>query len=600
MSLKKWISENILNSNNNLISPRVQGAWIKNNFLSQYSRILEKTSFLKDVSLSERIYCVMNDFRVRPVCKCGSEVEFIKYSMGYRKYCSSECQKEDVAYINEKKARSFKKTCQEKYGVDNVFRLEEVKDKIKETCVEKYGVDNSFKNSEVREKQKQTMIDRYGVSHNMKSEDLKDKIREKYGGILPLHSEESKDKIQETFEQKYGGRFGASAQIREKIKKTMLERYGVDHPCKSKELMQKRKEAWEKKYESGHPSRKHMSKEVYDKLSNPQWLKHQHHDLKKPCMVISLELGLNPNSVNHYMKKNGIEIMNYLNSYPEQEIVDFIDQECVRNSRNIIPPLELDIYVPEHDLAIEYDGLFWHSYGEKKEGVEEKRKHLFKTDKCREKGIQLLHIFENEWINPVQQDIWKSMISSKMRRNDRVFARKCKIREISDTKVIRDFLVSNHLQGFAGSSVKLGLFHQEDLVSLMTFGKTRYSKKYEWEMIRFCNKKYLNVIGGPSKMFKYFVNNYHPKSVISYADLRHSDGNMYDKLSFKLSHLSDPNYFYFKYPDMTLYPRIKFQKHKLHKVLEVFDPNLSEVENVYANGYRRIWDCGNMIYVWND
>ena len=129
----------------------------------------------------------------------------------------------------------------------------------------------------------------------------------------------------------------------------------------------------------------------------------------------------------------------------------------------------------------------------------------------------------------------------------------------------------------------------------MTFGKTRFSKKYEYEMIRFCNKKFISVVGGASKLYKYFIRNYKPKSVISYANRRYSDGNLYDKLGFKFSHFSTPNYWYFK-NNQKLYSRIMFQKHKLKDLLESYDSNKSEIENMIANNYQRIFDCGNIIF----
>jgi len=181
-------------------------------------------------------------------------------------------------------------------------------------------------------------------------------------------------------------------------------------------------------------------------------------------------------------------------------------------------------------------------------------------------------------------------------RNNRIFGRKTKVKEIKDNYLIREFLNNNHLQGFAGSSIKLGLFHENELVSLMTFGKTRFSKKYEYEMIRFCNKKFISVVGSASKLYKYFINNYKPKNIVSYADRRYSNGNLYKQLGFEFSHFSNPNYWYCNNSSYNLYSRIKFQKHKLHNLLENFDVNKSEVKNMTDNHYRRIFDCGNMIF----
>ena len=292
-----------------------------------------------------------------------------------------------------------------------------------------------------------------------------------------------------------------------------------------------------------------------------------------------------------YLHKHGICIENNFSSQYEKEIADFINISNIKtNTRKVISPYELDVYIPDHKLAIEFNGLYWHS-------KHLKNYHLNKTEMCAKKGIKLLHIFENEWLNPIKQSIWKSIINNKLGGNDRIVARKTKVEKIVDNKLVREFLNNNHLQGFAGSSVKLGLFYENELVSLMTFGKTRFSKKYEYEMIRFCNKKFLSIVGGASKLYKYFIRNYKPKSVISYADRRYSDGNLYNKLGFEFSHFSAPNYWYFKLPDMTLRSRIQFQKHKLSGLLETFDNSKTEIENMSNNKYRRIFDCGNIIYV---
>lgn len=110
------------------------------------------------------------------------------------------------------------------------------------------------------------------------------------------------------------------------------------------------------------------------------------------------------------------------------------------------------------------------------------------------------------------------------------------------------------------------------------------------------NKKFTSIAGGASKLYKYFISNYKPSSVVSYADLRYSNGNLYKKLGFEFSHFSNPNYWYFKLPDMTLHSRVRFQKHRLCNLLENFDNNKTEVENMLNNGYRRIFDCGNAVY----
>ena len=131
----------------------------------------------------------------------------------------------------------------------------------------------------------------------------------------------------------------------------------------------------------------------------------------------------------------------------------------------------------------------------------------------------------------------------------------------------------------------------------MTFGKTRFSKKYEWELLRFCCKLGYHIPGAAGKLLKHFERKYNPKSLVSYADRRWSQGQLYGKLGFTLDHVSNPDYWYFKQNTILLESRVKYQKYKLSKILDNFDENKTEVENMKANGYFRIFDCGNFVFV---
>jgi len=253
---------------------------------------------------------------------------------------------------------------------------------------------------------------------------------------------------------------------------------------------------------------------------------------------------------------------------------------------------ETDIYVPSKKIAIEFDGIYYHSELLGKD----KNYHLRKTDFFKEQDIQLIHVFENEWI--LKQDIVKSVIMSKLGlSSDRIYARKCQIRNLTSAEA-KHFLGENHLQGYIGSSVRIGLIYNDKIVSIMTFGKPRFNKKYEWEMIRFCNKLDTSVLGGFGRLLNFFIKE-HSNSIVSYADRRYSDGGVYLNNHFRLSHSSKPNYFYFKNGNYELESRNKYQKHKLCKLLNSFNSSLTEWENMQLNGYNRIFDCGNLVFVYD-
>ena len=288
----------------------------------------------------------------------------------------------------------------------------------------------------------------------------------------------------------------------------------------------------------------------------------------------------------------------YNKSFGEHEVLEYcqsLSDNVISGDRHIIKPLELDIYMPDNNFAIEYDGLYWHSFNTITQ--EDKNVHLRKTKLCKEKSIQLLHIFENEWDHYKKQEIWKSIIKNKLGQSFKIFARKCEILEVSfkDSQI---FLENNHLQGRCNSSINIGLFYNNELISLMTFGKSRFNKKVDWELLRFCNKLNYYVVGAASRLFKNFLKG-HTGSVISYADMRYSDGKLYRNLGFEFEHISGPNYWYWKVNNgILLESRIQYQKHKLKGKLEEFDENLTETENMYNNGYRKIYDCGNQVWIY--
>lgn len=277
----------------------------------------------------------------------------------------------------------------------------------------------------------------------------------------------------------------------------------------------------------------------------------------------------------------------------EQEIQNWLENliKIEKNKRFFYKKkrFELDVFAPSKNIGIELNGLYWHS---EVSGNKDRNYHLGKTKFFKNQGIQIIHIFEDEWIE--KQEIIKSIILSKLGLiQNKIFAQKCQIKEIS-SKEAKLFLFDNHIQGETNSKINIGLFHENILLSLMTFGKPKFNKNYNWEMTRFCNKINYSVVGGASKMLSYFKKNNIGK-IISYADLRFSTEELYEKLGFNCLHQTSPNYFYLTNNFHRVH-RIQFQKHKLKDKLKFFDPNLTEWQNMQLNNYDRIWDCGNLVF----
>lgn len=309
----------------------------------------------------------------------------------------------------------------------------------------------------------------------------------------------------------------------------------------------------------------------------------------KPYTFFSFERGyLGCGNCINGVSTNEIEIRQFLK--------DLLPNETIRyNDRTLIKPLELDFYIPNKQIAIEFNGLYWHS----ELAGKNRNYHLVKTQKCLEQNTKLLQIFSSEW--SAKSNILKSIISSKLGVfQKRIYARNCSIQEITPSEK-QKFLDENHLQGNDNSAFYIGLFNDNELVSLMTFGKRKITKaSAKLELIRFCTKLYTQVIGGASKLLTYFERKYQPESLTTYSDRRYGTEGFYKQLGFELSHISKPNYWYFSTKTNNLLEnRIKYQKYKLQKRFANFKAELSEWEIMKLNGYNRIWDCGNLVFVKN-
>ena len=272
-------------------------------------------------------------------------------------------------------------------------------------------------------------------------------------------------------------------------------------------------------------------------------------------------------------------------------LVNFIKENT--DKEVLVDTNDIDIFIPELKIGFDYNELFYHC-----EIFKKKSYHLDKTKKYLNEGITLMHIWEDDWV--LHQDIIKSMILNKLKKSTSIFARKCKIKEITDSSIVRSFLVNNHIQGFVGSKIKLGLYYNDELVSLLTLGDLRKSMNQDaaedtYELLRFCNKLGYSIVGGASKLFNYFIKTYNPKHIISYSDYSRSVGNMYSQLGFKLSHNSDPNYYYI-IENKRIY-RFNFRKDKLIK--DGFDPNKSEVKIMHEQGYYRMFDSGMQKWIYD-
>jgi very-short-patch-repair endonuclease len=517
-----WIRENLFNKNGNI--KWNYASIIKNTGAIDF--ILEKTSFLDfDLKLLERIYCIYNDIKYKKVCKiCKSNVRFINFSSGYSNYCSNKCINSDND-VKIKISNSIKKNNIRKYGVENVYQNEKIKNKIKHNNLIKYGVDNVFKSSVIKEKIKNVIIKKYGVDHISKSDYFKDKLKN-------------------ISQNKYGTNYFLQAdEIKEKIKQTNLKRYNVNYIL---ELKDKKEQGMLNKFGVKNISQLHISKNSLECLLNKNWMieKYKHSSVNE----IALELNVDKRTVINYLSKYNIIKYRSYKSLAEKEIIDFIGKniKITINSRKIISPYELDIYIPDYNLAIEFNGLYYHSRYDKDY-------HLNKTKLCFNKGIKLLHIFENEWIN--KTNVWKSIINYYLNRNTFIDFKNCTTNNVND---IESFVFNNSLKECI-NGYNLGLFYNNDLIALMICNNKE---------LRLYIKNYFNI--NFNDFFNYFINYYNIKCLNMILDRRYE---YYKYNGFKLKKYTKCNCYYYKLPDITLF-------------------------NNKINGYERIYDCGNIIYEW--
>ena len=344
------------------------------------------------------------------------------------------------------------------------------------------------------------------------------------------------------------------------------------------------------------------------KLRDYQWLYGQYVTENKTCEEIADMLGSTKSTISIYLHKHNIEI-SAPNSYDrthnkvsseELEVLEFVATiyagNIITNSRTICSGgLEIDIYIPEKNLAIEYNGVYSHLYRPDESsfsGRKDSAYHLKKTMDCHARGIKLIHIFSSSWYE--RKDNWKNFIRNQLNLNtNKIPARKCVIGEISvDEKNL--FLDQHHLQGKDKSSLKYGLFYDGVLVSVMTFAKPRFSSKCDWELTRFAVKGDYTIIGGFSKLLSH-MRKTHDGTIVSYADRMYSNGDVYSRNGFVLDAVNRPSYYYVCKNSTVLINRMNLTKKNLLKKL--YKPHLTENELARELGYSKIYDCGTLTYI---
>lgn len=318
----------------------------------------------------------------------------------------------------------------------------------------------------------------------------------------------------------------------------------------------------------------------------------------KNLKTISDENNISIEQLKKAFVENNIQVRlhSYNKSKGETECLDFIKslgESCY--SAMLDKKFEIDCYVPTKHFGVEYCGEFWHRFVKSKNN---KHYHRNKMRFAKERNVFILTIFESEWMT--KKDIVKSIIRSKLGHSKKIYARKCMLREITKREA-EAFHQNNHISGSANSSINIGLFHNDILVSVLSFIKSRFDKEYEYEISRFSSLLNYTIVGGLSKMFSYFVKTYKPSSCMTYSDLRIGEGKSYEKIGFICMGETPPNYFYYHKNKKYLESRMLYQKHKLKKLMPLtYSDHKSESQIMEEEGYYKIYDCGNKKYGWRN
>ncbi len=466
----------------------------------------------------------------------------------------------------------------------------EISAKRKTTCIEKYGVENPFQSDDVKQKIAQTNIERYGYAFSMQNEDVKKKAietnRTRYGCDYASQSKGFRERYTNTCREKWGvDAYTQSEEHKAKIVSACREKWGVDNYSFTDEF----------KIGLAH----------WTRWSN--WESNKRILAFKDIALLDTRKVYADNTIHHYRcERCGkdfwstdtnpqvvrcIDLCRWRKgkSNGEIEVQDFIKSlgfQSISKDRSILSGKELDIFVPEKKLAIEYNGSWWHR-GDKIG----KDYHLNKTLGCQKKSIRLIHVFEWEWQN--RRPACESLIKSALGIFDHsIGARECAVMSLESGEY-RKFLEENHLQGAVNSSIRIGLKKDGELVACAGWGGSRF-KQGEMELHRFCLKSGWRIQGALSKLCAHSGLD----SFVSYVDLAHFTGDGYRRAGFVETGRSAPNYRWCRGTEVLT--RMQTQKHKLPELLgESFDPSLTEAENMALAGWTQVFDCGNIKMEWN-
>lgn len=537
--------------------------------LTKLRRVLSECGLLHEVAaiktdLSEAFYWWAHDLKDYPK-KCRQCAQAVTKFSGWRThysqtdYCSVQC----AAYGCVDKRRQ---TCEDRYGVHSPAQAPAIMQKMQQTCEDRYGTRCYLTSNDGLVKAAQTVQARYGA----------DRIS---------RTQHWRSKTSATKALRWGADntvFGANSKINEGARETLSRSIGEPWP---NDWSFQQLTAWKASHTSvcTKAADRGFSVEAIDNTNRIVSARHQ-------CgRAGQWSIG------NGMLRCSDCDPIKY--SRFEQGIAQFLNSLGVsfeRNDRKKIAPLELDFFIPSHNLAIECNGDYWHSYSSP-ESAQDRGRHLRKLEICEAAGIRLIQIKEHLWHH--RQPQIEAIIQSALGNNSTVFARKCSLQDVP-LKQARAFCEKFHVQGAVGGQFALGLYHGRELVQVAIFGKPRFrqQKDKDLELLRLCTLPGRSIVGGVSKILSAAVVKTE-KSVVTYIDRMLFNGAAFAKISRQLQPTKPSYEWIYRAQVLT---RFQTQKGRLSRVLgEQFDPNLSEHANMFAARAARLWDCGNHVFIFS-
>lgn len=577
-----------------------------------------------------QIYC--DNIHYGPCPVCGKPVVIKDLSIGPQ-CCSEECR-----------VQRIKQTCKEKYGNECVLNSDYGLNLRKQTCSEKYGATSYLASEEGKQKYTETMLTRYGVKYPLQSKEIKAKLvytnRMRYGVDYVMQNSDVKTKAADAATA-HGGYSFKNPEIKARIDETNMKRYGTVFPTQNPEVAAKTKTTNIERYGAAYVFSKSSS--VRQKLEQDWLLKYG----KRSCVTPESAEHRNATMIERYGVSNAMDnaelrakahanqeqamINKYGKPYSvqidsiKQKISDTImgrynvpwfcmTDKCLSNNSvrislpnrlfaerlkalDLLPEMEkhigkkaYDILLPKSKIVIEVDPTYTHNaignhWDKTGKPV---NYHLEKTEYANNAGFTCVHLFD--WDN------WDKVLGM-LKDKARVYARDGEVRKISEQES-NEFLAQYHLQGAVrGQLVCYGLYFEGILYEVMTFGKPRYNKNYEWELLRLCTAEGISVIGGATRLYAHFIREFKPCSVISYCDRAKFSGSVYAALGMQLHHTSAPAKHWSKSTEHITDNLLRQRGYD-----QLFGTNYgkgtSNEQLMVDNGWLPVYDCGQLVFTW--